>query len=232
LIVFDQAADADSGELLRPFKKQLKFESDEEFEKYAEEMDEKVDKGIRQIMVAIGLAIGFAWEQCFDKSVDAIAEESKALHNKFFINPSTTKLFLAMFCSALLVPAWRLYVLPYMKEKGWRYGWAINLHEKYCEGKHHPVELDHEIQRQIKHHAKQIKRVVKVIRKCHNDRVPIPENYQALPASEKDTKEDLLRKNAELKNQLLAYRRIFDEHMQYMGNNLKIIHETMDRIPP
>merc|ERR1712130_939009 len=87
--------------------------------------------GLRQIMFAIGLAVGFAWEQCFDKSVDSVAEATED-SKLFLVNPATTKVALAIGCAGLLVPAWRMYILPFVHHQGWQYGWGVNLVDKYC----------------------------------------------------------------------------------------------------
>jgi len=80
--------------------------------------DEHVDTAIRSIMSAMGLLIGFGWEQCFDAAVDALARESAGGAIKV-INQHTTKLALTVFCAGLLVPAWKWYMLPFIVGKGW-----------------------------------------------------------------------------------------------------------------
>lgn len=88
--------------------------------------DDNCDRALRSIMEAMALLIGFAWEQCFDTSVDAIAAVTKNSGNRA-INPHTTKLGLSIFCAGLLVPAWKMYILPFMVAKGWRYGYVLKL---------------------------------------------------------------------------------------------------------
>merc|ERR1739848_515086 len=98
-----------SGKLLKYLKpKAWKTMSADEKEEAAR-FDAKTDRSVRELMIAIGFAIGFAWEQCFDKSVDSIAEVTKdvpKIGKLNIINPTSTKMFLAIFCCALLVPAW------------------------------------------------------------------------------------------------------------------------------
>jgi len=84
--------------------------------------DERWDKAIRGIMDAMALTIGFAWEQCFDACVDAIAVTQG---EKGLINVHSTKLALTIFCAGLLVPAWYWYILPFMVKKGWKYGYVL-----------------------------------------------------------------------------------------------------------
>merc|ERR1719329_898772 len=79
------------------------------------------DRAIRSLMAAMGILIGFSWEQCFDTSVDALAEKSNAEHITG-ANQHSTKLFLSVFCAMILVPAWKRYILPYIVNKGWRVG--------------------------------------------------------------------------------------------------------------
>jgi hypothetical protein len=81
--------------------------------------DEHMDMAIRSIMSAMGLLIGFGWEQCFDASVDALARKSDAVSDIAIVNTHTVKLALTIFCAGLLVPAWKWYMLPFIVAKGW-----------------------------------------------------------------------------------------------------------------
>jgi hypothetical protein len=81
--------------------------------------DERVDEGIRATMETFAILVGFAWEQCFDTSVDALAEATAGWR---YIGPHSAKLILSIFCAGLLVPAWKWYMLPYILKKGWRFG--------------------------------------------------------------------------------------------------------------
>mmetsp|Transcript_88813 Transcript_88813/g.237657 ORF Transcript_88813/g.237657 Transcript_88813/m.237657 type:complete len:729 (+) Transcript_88813:90-2276(+) len=76
--------------------------------------DEVADEAIYQVIGAIGILIGFSWEQCFDAALSSLAS---ATSNEHF-----TKLLLAIFCVVMLVPAWRLYILPMVVQHGWRFG--------------------------------------------------------------------------------------------------------------
>lgn len=78
--------------------------------------DDRCDSGIRATMDAFALLVGFAWEQCFDTSVDALAHATD--------NPHRSKFVLSIFCAGLLVPAWKWYMLPYILKKGWRFGYV------------------------------------------------------------------------------------------------------------
>jgi len=92
-------------------------------------------EGVRDIMTAFSLLVGFAWEQCFDQSVDSLAAVAKPP-----LNQHSAKLFLSVFCASLLVPAWKAYILPFIVAKGWRYG--------SC---HHPDHIGHVIRQMIEH---------------------------------------------------------------------------------
>lgn len=84
--------------------------------------DDAWDNAIRGMMDAMALTIGFAWEQCFDACVDAIAVTQG---KSGIVNIHSTKLGLSIFCAALLVPAWKWYILPFMVKQGWKYGYVL-----------------------------------------------------------------------------------------------------------
>merc|ERR1719379_1263572 len=66
--------------------------------------DARADASIKELIGAIGILVGFGWEQCFDQAVDCL---SSALPH-----PHLSKLLLALFCVGIVVPAWRWYLLP------------------------------------------------------------------------------------------------------------------------
>mmetsp|Transcript_58936 Transcript_58936/g.132751 ORF Transcript_58936/g.132751 Transcript_58936/m.132751 type:complete len:521 (+) Transcript_58936:1-1563(+) len=68
--------------------------------------DESVDMSIFAVIEALGILVGFSWEQAFDTAVGSIAEKVT------FMPPCVTKLILALLLCALVGPAWRLYILP------------------------------------------------------------------------------------------------------------------------
>lgn len=65
-----------------------------------------VDSACRAVIKAISVLIGFSWEKAFDT---AVADFTEAV--TFFPHP-LTKLFLAVLLAALVVPAWRMHILP------------------------------------------------------------------------------------------------------------------------
>jgi len=80
----------------------------------AEFTPEAVDNAIVQMISAIGILVGFSWEQSFDAAVAALASRTT--------NPHMAKLFLALFSVLLLAPAWKQYILPMVIQNGWRFG--------------------------------------------------------------------------------------------------------------
>eukprot|EP00435_Cladocopium_sp_Y103_P075290 s14_g56.t1 len=64
---------------------------------------------------AIGVLIGFAWERCFDVAVDETAEREAS---EGILPPSLVKVVLALMLATLVVPAWRWYILPVVRELG------------------------------------------------------------------------------------------------------------------
>jgi len=75
--------------------------------------DEAIDKSIRELIKALGILIGFAWEKSFDAAVVSVAEE--ASHS---IAPSVTKLIMSLVICITVIPAWRWYILPQLQELG------------------------------------------------------------------------------------------------------------------
>eukprot|EP00927_Polykrikos_kofoidii_P017750 TRINITY_DN1810_c1_g1_i3.p1 TRINITY_DN1810_c1_g1~~TRINITY_DN1810_c1_g1_i3.p1 ORF type:complete len:595 (-),score=95.71 TRINITY_DN1810_c1_g1_i3:159-1943(-) len=82
---------------------------------------EAVDNGIKRIIGAVGVAIGFGWEQCFDKAGEVLAESLHGHGAVFF------KVGFGIVMASILIPAWRFYILPMSLWDGWRYGFVIDL---------------------------------------------------------------------------------------------------------
>lgn len=97
----------------------------------------KCDAAIRSVMSAMGLLIGFSWEQTFDESVWAISMKTEGSDIPF-INSHSTKFLLSVFCAVLLVPAWKMYMLPYIVAEGWLYQLSFKIEDiegivkQYC----------------------------------------------------------------------------------------------------
>jgi len=87
----------------------------------------EVDHTIVQIISAVGILIGFSWEQCFDVALDSLS--------RVFPSRQIAKMGLAVFCAGILVPAWRWWILPMVLKEGWRFGFIIEPehHERWLE---------------------------------------------------------------------------------------------------
>jgi len=70
---------------------------------------------MRATVLAIGVLIGFAWEKCFDVAVNETAEKEAQAG---IVPPSLVKVALALMLATLVVPAWRWYILPVVRELG------------------------------------------------------------------------------------------------------------------
>merc|ERR1719414_2913091 len=67
------------------------------------------------IMVdTIPLGVGFSWERTFDNSIDVLAEASGL--------PVIVKLPLTLAIVAVIIPSWRLYILPTIVHRHWHFG--------------------------------------------------------------------------------------------------------------
>jgi len=68
------------------------------------------DKCIEEAVFSLAFLIGFGWEKTFDMAVEQIAEY---LEEEEKLKPDCiTKLVLGMLLALLVIPAWRLYILP------------------------------------------------------------------------------------------------------------------------
>lgn len=92
----------------------------------AEWTSERVDDCIRAVISAIGILVGFSWEQTFDASVAALASQTDS--------PTIMKLVLAIACAVIVVPAWKNYMLPVIVHKGWRFGFIAVHATQYVDG--------------------------------------------------------------------------------------------------
>jgi len=77
------------------------------------------DQVIELVIEAIGILIGFAWEQIFDASVAAVASRTES--------PSLMKFGLAICVAILVLPAWRRFMLPMVVHGGWRFGFIAQM---------------------------------------------------------------------------------------------------------
>jgi len=203
--------------------------------------DDKCDQAIRSLMSAMGLLIGFGWEQCFDASVDVLAEKTKD-SSYGLVNPHTTKLGLTVFCAGLLVPAWWWYMLPFIVSKGWmpdfplqqafKIAKSLNDDKEAKRGGDATEKLSKNIEKMAKFSSK-IKDTVEKKRKATAPEEDTP--YQALAGDE--SVEALKKQVAYLKEELakakgasVQAQAMLDSTMENMLSSMKQMHSTVARI--
>jgi len=76
--------------------------------------DNDADRAIEEVIHAIGVSVGFAWEQAFDAGVETIGELTESLGTWY---PVFARLGFAIMISAVMIPAWRLYLIKKSMEK-------------------------------------------------------------------------------------------------------------------
>eukprot|EP00928_Gymnodinium_smaydae_P020481 TRINITY_DN17914_c0_g2_i1.p1 TRINITY_DN17914_c0_g2~~TRINITY_DN17914_c0_g2_i1.p1 ORF type:complete len:653 (-),score=138.46 TRINITY_DN17914_c0_g2_i1:167-1855(-) len=64
----------------------------------------RAHRAARSIVVALATLIGFSWEKCFDIAVTSVADKTGS--------PAVAKVGMAIVLVAVVVPAWRWYILP------------------------------------------------------------------------------------------------------------------------
>jgi len=77
--------------------------------------DDDVDETLRELIKALGILIGFAWEKSFDAAVVNIAK--KVLIQESIPAP-VTKLMLSILVCCTVIPAWLWYILPELQKLG------------------------------------------------------------------------------------------------------------------
>merc|ERR1711862_835041 len=68
------------------------------------------DKAIRAVVQALGILIGFSWEKSFDLAVESVCGQVE------FMPEPITKLLLAIILASVVIPAWKMHILPTIKE--------------------------------------------------------------------------------------------------------------------
>jgi len=84
-----------------------------------ERTDETFDEAIFQVIRAIALLVGFAWEQAFDEAVLVLGSTTPF--------PHTSKFALAMTSILIIMPAWYHYILPMAVTQQWEWGFLVDL---------------------------------------------------------------------------------------------------------
>lgn len=75
------------------------------------EDSEMAETAAEKMITALGILIGFSWEQCFDTAVAVVAAGGKA-----HVPPAVSKLVMSVALVFLVFPAWRLYILKAERE--------------------------------------------------------------------------------------------------------------------
>jgi len=70
------------------------------------EDSEVADAGVEKLITALGVLVGFSWEQSFDVAVSVVSASSKD-----YLPPAVSKLLMSVLLVAIVFPAWRLYIL-------------------------------------------------------------------------------------------------------------------------
>jgi len=83
------------------------FDKIEDFNKKTNLLGEFVDKAILAVIDALGILIGFSWEQSFDCAVDVISEDVDK-----FIPKTFARLIMSLLLTLIVFPAWKGYILP------------------------------------------------------------------------------------------------------------------------
>jgi hypothetical protein len=104
---------------------------------------DSADECIKGVINAIGIVVGFSWEQSFDAAVAALGSNTPC--------PVVTKQLMAIACAMLVIPAWKVYMLPVLVHEGWRYGFIA---------KHATQYLDDEDKESLKHYFEQLEHMV------------------------------------------------------------------------
>ncbi|CAK0864223.1 unnamed protein product [Prorocentrum cordatum] len=93
----------------------LKASHKKQVSKTADTSDNKRAKNIasfiESIVVALAILIGFSWEKAFDVAVEGVAKASEQR-----VPEHATKLLMGVVLAGVVVPAWRLHILPHIEK--------------------------------------------------------------------------------------------------------------------
>merc|ERR1711957_989742 len=81
-----------------------------------EATQENADKAIKAFIGALSILIGFGWEKTFDLAVVQITKSSTKVIDEYGLCAPVFKLVLSILVCAIVIPAWRMYILPYIHE--------------------------------------------------------------------------------------------------------------------
>jgi hypothetical protein len=74
-----------------------------------EKISEKVETCLRRIILTFGVLIGFCWEHAFSEGIGIIAGR---VHNITHLNTEVLKLIGCSTVALVVLPAFRLYIVP------------------------------------------------------------------------------------------------------------------------
>lgn len=206
--------------------------------------DEKCDTAIRSIMAAMGILIGFGWEQCFDASVDAIAAKSDDSSIEI-VNPHTSKLALTAFCVAILMPAWKWYILPFIVSKGWESSYPLRMADKLARlvEEDNLEELNEEDGASKKAHLDLMEKIGKKIASTATEKLEKVKGkkedgggdaYTELAGDDIEAlKKQVVSLRGELKGEKdkrVQAQNMLDDTLQKMMGSMKSMHTTVSRI--
>jgi len=213
--------------------------------------DEHCDNAIRSLMQSMAILIGFSWEQCFDASVDQIAErtDEMGIHG---LNTHTVKAGLTLFCCILLIPAWKMYMIPFMVAEGWNYSFPLKIQDIKTIAQQMagvPEDIEEEEYEHEEQSTAEAKKTLKKIEKLKaslanlnsvvdvhaiNSGMVAAGDYQALAG---DDKAALKKQNADLRAEAdranaacLKAQKMLDATMANMLSSMQQMNETMGRI--
>jgi len=101
---------------------------------------DEADECCKAMITAIGVFVGFAWEQAFDAGVAALGSNTPC--------PVFTKQLMAIACALVVVPAWKMHIAPVIFKEGWRFGFIAS---------HATPYIDEEDEDGLKHYFGQLR---------------------------------------------------------------------------
>jgi hypothetical protein len=122
------------------------FDMEKKFGENWKVLDDRLDMTLRMIIKALGILVGFSWEQCFDEAVASIASRTES--------PHAVKAFLALSCALVIVPAYKMYTLPMAVLDGWKHGFVIKQMGEFGDMHEAAHEVMTHLQKKFKHAAK------------------------------------------------------------------------------
>jgi len=180
-----------------------------------------VDKAIRTVCMSLALLIGFGWEKTFDMAVEASVSGAQIS----WLPDYAGKMALALFLCAIVLPAWRKFILPTCLE-------FIKMDEEAEEAEKEEEEKKKRGERGLEEHL--LKEVEKAEKK-KNDNV-IGLNVGALAERKRDLDKHLRKMTIEALDHKYAgeYKRERHEHLRgknsQLGSTVNMLHGEINQI--